>query len=54
MFLFVKQKLKKCSLLACEIFYHPLVKNFSLPKNEESTPFFVNFIGIIVVLGQKS
>ena len=31
-----------------------LFLNLSLPKNDESIPFFVNSIGIIFVLGHKS
>ena len=49
-----KNNEKKGSFVASWIFFHPFLKNFSLPKNEESALFFVNFIGIILVLGHKS
>ena len=51
---FVKNNEKKGSFVVCLIFFHPFLKNFSLPENEESTPFFVNLFGIILVLGQKN
>ena len=35
-------------------FFHLFLKNFPLPKNEESPQFYVNLIGIILVLGHKS
>ena len=52
-FFFVKIMRKRlfCNMLD---FFIPFWKNFSLPENEESTPFFVNLIGIILVLGHKS
>ena len=37
-----------------DFFFIALWKNFLLHKNEESTQFFVKFIGIILVLGHKS
>ena len=54
MFFFCKNNEKKGSFVACLIFFHPFLKNFSLPENDDSTPFFVNLIGIILVLGHKS
>jgi len=53
MFFFCKNNEKKGFFLACLIFFHPFLKKNSLPENKESTSFFVNFIGIIFVLGQK-
>ena len=54
MIFFCKNIEKKSSLVACWIFFHPFLKNFSLHKKEESTQIFVNFIGILLVLGHKS
>ena len=54
MFFVVKNNEKKGSFVACLTFFIPLKKNFALPENEESTQFFVNLIGITLVLGHKS
>ena len=44
---FCKNNKKTGSFVACWIFSPSFLKNFSLHKNEQSTSFFVNFIGII-------
>ena len=53
-YFFCRKSLKNCSFLACLIFFHPILKILTLPKDDEWTWFLSTQPAYFFVLGQKS